>query len=87
MIVFILSLSALLFYSHCRTFLFFVIAGLDPAIHKETGRVLAMRWIPGSQPGDDRKKKQNAKQKKRFGFLPKRFCLMCHYILVIVPND
>lgn len=26
-------------------------------------------------------------KKKRFGFLPKRFCLMCHYILVIVPND
>ena len=28
-----------------------VIAGLDPAIHKETGSVAVVRWIPGSSPG------------------------------------
>ena len=32
---------------------FFVILGLDPRIHKETGRVLIVRWIAGSKSGND----------------------------------
>ena len=39
----VLSFSGLLY--------FYVIAGLDPAIHKETGNVPVVRWIPGSSPG------------------------------------
>ena len=41
----------------CRTeklgFEVFVILGLDPRIHKETGRVLVVRWIAGSHPQGD----------------------------------
>ena len=33
---------------------FFVILGLAPRIHKETGRVLIVRWIAGSKSGNDR---------------------------------
>ncbi|MBQ8631452.1 MAG: hypothetical protein IJ479_07005, partial [Alphaproteobacteria bacterium] len=32
-------------------FLSSVIAGLDPAIHREGSRVPVERWIPGSSPG------------------------------------
>ena len=34
---------------------FFVILGLDPRIHKETGRVLVVGWIAGSKSGNDKK--------------------------------
>ncbi|MBQ8631199.1 MAG: hypothetical protein IJ479_05705 [Alphaproteobacteria bacterium] len=36
---------------------FFVIAGLDPAIHKEISNVPIVRWILGSQPENDRYEK------------------------------
>ena len=36
---------------------FFVIAGLDPAIHEETSTVPVVRWIPGSSPGMTIKKR------------------------------
>ena len=39
------------FFSYYPRVLSFVIAGLDPAIYKETGSVLGVRWIPGSSPG------------------------------------
>ena len=34
-----------------------VILGLDPRIHKETSKVPVGRWIAGSKPGNDKKKK------------------------------
>ena len=52
-----------------------VILGLDPRIHKETGRVLIVRWIAGSKSGNDNKKelgdnKSNGKEGKKRDFLP-----------------
>ena len=34
-----------------------VILGLDPRIHKETSTVPIGRWIAGSKPGNDKKKR------------------------------
>ena len=55
-------------------------SGCDPRIHKETGRVLIVRWIAGSKSGNDNKKeprdnKSNGKEEKsgifsRFLFNP-----------------
>ena len=46
---------------------FYVIAGLDPAIHKETSRGFVERWIPGSSPGMTKEKKEpgDDERKKR----------------------
>ena len=44
-----------------------VILGLDPRIHKETGRLLVVRWIPGSSPGMTKTKKSKKESKKKAG--------------------
>ena len=41
-----------------------VILGLDPRIHKETGRVLVVGWIAGSKSGNDKKTNSPKENKK-----------------------
>ena len=50
-----LSFSGLLY--------FYVIAGLDPAIQIDK-EAIWLTWIPGSQPGDDKRKKSLGMTKK-----------------------